>query len=603
MSDADASGAAGATAAGAAATDPGQSALRAYRRLISVAWVYWPLLLAATIGMVIEALAAGVFASLMEPMVNETIVARNNDLRLSLPLAIIALFIVRGAATFTTDYGMARVGRAVVRDLRAALMEKYLRMPSTRYDAEPVPAMVSRLSYDTEQLAHASTHSLKILITDTLTIAVLFAVMVYQSYRVTAAVIVIVPLIGLIVGRVSRRYRRINQGIQDGVADMTATAEQALAGHQEVKIYDAQDAEARRYAGLIERNMRLNVKVESTRATSSAVVQLLAAIALAMILYYAGREAVKGRMDPGQFVAIMTAMMAMLPSIKRLTNVQSSIQRGVAAAQRLFGLLDAPEETDDGRVALVRARGELRFENLSIRYHGAEDVALRNIDFLARPGTVTAIVGRSGSGKTTLVRAIPRFYEPDSGRITLDGVPLGDYRLRDLRRQIALVGQRAVLFDDTVAANIAYGAMAGAERAAIEAAADQAHASEFIRHLPAGFDTRIGENGALLSGGQRQRLALARAFLKDAPILILDEATAALDSESEQLVQDALNHLIPHRTTLVIAHRLATVEHADQVLVLDRGALVECGRHSELLAQGGLYAHLYRLQFREQEFG
>ncbi len=581
--------------------DSGRQAWVAYRRLLRLAWRYWPLLAAATVGMVIEALAAGAFASLMEPMVNETIVARNNDLRLTLPLAIIALFIVRGIATFATDYGMAKAGRGVVRDLRQALMAKYLRLPNSRFDAEPTPAMVSRLSYDTEQLAHASTNSLKILVTDTLTIAVLFAVMVYQSYRVTAAVIVIVPLIGLIVNLVSRRYRRINRGIQDGVADMTAAAEQTLAGQQEVKIYNAQHTESERYARLIQRNMRLNVKVESTRATASALVQLLAAVALAMILYYAGREAVKGRMDPGQFVAIMTAMMAMLPSIKRLTNVQSSIQRGVAAAQRLFDLLDAPEEPDTGRHRPDRVRGELRFERVSLRYQGAEDTALRDVSFTARPGTVTAIVGRSGSGKTTLAQLIPRFYEPEHGRILLDGIPLGEYALADLRRQIALVGQRAMLFDDSVAANIAFGAQADASLEAIRAAAERAHAIEFIDCLPAGMETRIGENGALLSGGQRQRLALARAFLKDAPILILDEATAALDSESEQLVQDALDRLIPHRTTLVIAHRLATVEHADQVLVLDKGALVEQGSHAELLARGGLYAHLHRLQFRDFE--
>jgi len=584
-------------------TDSGREAWRAYRRLLGVAWKYWPLLAAATVGMVIEALAAGAFASLMEPMVNETIVARNNDLRLTLPLAIIALFIVRGMATFATDYGMARAGRGVVRDLRETLMAKYLRLPSSRFDAEPTPAMVSRLSYDTEQLAHASTNSLKILITDTLTIAVLFAVMVYQSYRVTAAVLVIVPLIGLIVSLVSRRYRRINRGIQDGVADMTAAAEQALSAQQEVKIYNAQDAEAQRYSKLIERNMRLNVKVESTRASASSVVQLLSAIALAMILYYAGREAVKGRMDPGQFVAIMTAMMAMLPSIKRLTNVQSSIQRGVAAAQRLFGLLDALEESDTGIRTAGRVRGALRFDDVSVRYQGADGVAVRHISFSAQPGTVTAIVGRSGSGKTTLVQLIPRFYEPEGGQITLDGVPLREYRLADLRKQIALVGQRVILFDDTIAANIAYGAMAGAEASDIEEAARQAHAIEFIDELPAGFDTRIGENGAMLSGGQRQRLALARAFLKNAPILILDEATAALDSESEQLVQDALNRLIPDRTTLVIAHRLATVEHADQVLVLDKGELVEQGTHAELLAHGGLYARLHRMQFRDNDNG
>lgn len=581
--------------------DSNLRAWRTYLRLLRISRRYWHLLAGSAVGMAIEAAAAGAFAWLMEPMINETFVARNDELRLILPLVIIGLFILRGAATFVSDYGMARAGRGVVRDLRQSLLSKYLRLPNSRFDAEPVPGMVSRLSYDTEQVAYASTQALKVIITDSLTVAALFAVMVYHSYRTTAAVLVVVPLIGAIVHFVSRRYRRINRGIQDGIAQMTVAAEQALAGQQEVKIYAAQQIESERYADLANRNMRLNLKVETTRAVASSLVQLLAAIALAMILYHAGREAIRGRMDPGQFVAIMTAMMAMLPSIKRLTNVQSAIQRGVAAAQRLFSVLDSDEEDDGGSVPLDRARGEIRFERVSVRYAGAERPALHGVDFVARPGTVTAIVGRSGSGKTTLVNLLPRFYEPESGRVTLDGVPLRDYRLADLRRQIALVGQRVVLFDDSVAANIAYGAEAGADPAAIRGAAEQAHATEFIDRLPEGMSTRIGENGASLSGGQRQRLALARAFLKDAQILILDEATASLDSESEQLVRDALNRLIPDRTTLVIAHRLSTVEHADQVLVLDQGIVVERGSHAELLAQDGLYARLYRLQFRESE--
>ncbi|PKM03473.1 MAG: lipid A export permease/ATP-binding protein MsbA, partial [Gammaproteobacteria bacterium HGW-Gammaproteobacteria-5] len=475
----------------------------------------------------------------------------------------------------------------VVRDLRHALMGKYLRMPSYRFDAEPVPNLVSRLNYDTEQLAHAGAESLKVLFTDTLTIAVLFWVMVQQSHRVTATMLVLIPLIGLISRFVSRRYRHINRGIQDGVASMAMTAEQALAAQQEVKIYGAQDDEAARFTLLANRNRRLNVKVEVIRALASSTVQFLAAIALAAILYMAGREAIKGRMDAGEFVSLITAMMAMLPSLKRISNVQSPIQRGVAAAQRLFSVLDQGDELDTGVQHIERARGEIVFRNVSMRYAGQDVAALHDISFVARPGTVTAIVGRSGSGKSTLVRLIPRFYEPDSGEIELDGIALRDLHLADLRRQIALVSQRVMLFDDSVAANIAYGEQAGADAAEIKRAAQAANALEFIERLPQGLQSRIGENGALLSGGQRQRLAIARAFLKNAPILILDEATAALDSESEQLVQDALNHLIPDRTTLVIAHRLATIEHADQVLVLDEGRLVEVGNHAQLLARDG----------------
>jgi subfamily B ATP-binding cassette protein MsbA len=319
-----------------------------------------------------------------------------------------------------------------------------------------------------------------------------------------------------------------------------------------------------------------------------------------VILLVAGREAMVGRMTAGSFVSIMMAMMALIPSLKRITNVQSAVQRGIAASERLFAVLDEPEESDVGKQPLARARGEIEFRGASVRYEGQPTAALEDVSFRASPGTVTAIVGRSGSGKSTLIRLLPRFYEPSAGEVLLDGQPLSAYRLEDLRRQIALVGQRVMLFDGSIADNIAYGAGGAPEAEAVRRAADAANASEFIARLPQGIDTPIGENGALLSGGQRQRVAIARAMLKDAPILILDEATAALDNESERLVQDALDHLIPDRTTLVIAHRLSTIEHADQVLVLEQGRLVEQGTHAQLLARGGLYAHLHRMQFRDE---
>jgi subfamily B ATP-binding cassette protein MsbA len=577
----------------------GDGAWAVYRRLLGHAGVYWPFLLVAMLAMIVEAAAGAAFVWLMEPLTNDGFVDPKPDMAVVLPLAIIGLFLLRGLATFTTDYGIARVGRSVVRDLRELVLGKYLRLPSTRFDTEAVPAMVSRLNFDTEQVTQASSDALKAILTDGLTVVFLFGLMLYTSAKVTLAMILIAPLIGVLVWYVGGRYRRISRGIQDGMGALAASAEQSLAAQQDVKVHGAQAFERDRYSTFANRILRLNMKVETTRAISSALVQILAALALAAIVWVAVREALQGQLNPGEFVQLMTAMMGIIPSLRRITNVQSVIGRGVAAAERLFSILDAEEEADTGTVPLERARGLLVFEDVSLRYArgGDERKALDGISFTAAPGTVTAIVGRSGSGKTSLVRLVPRFYEPSSGRITLDGVPLDQYRLSDLRRQIALVGQRVMLFDDSVAANIAYAAEAAPD--ALRAAAEAANAWEFIERLPQGMDTRIGENGSMLSGGQRQRLAIARAILRDAPILILDEATAALDTESERLVQEALNRLMPDRTTLVIAHRLSTIEHADQVLVLDEGRLVEQGTHAELLARGGLYAHLHRMQFRD----
>ena len=570
-----------------------------YKRLLGYTARYKLFLAAALIGMLIEATAGYLFIRMMEPLVNDGFVDPKPGMEIYLPLAIVGIFVVRSMATFLSDYGMARTGRSVVRDLREEVLAKYLRLPSTHFDGESTPAMVSRLNFDTEQVTQASADALKILVADTLTIIYMVVLMLQMSVKVTLALVVIAPLIGLIVSYVGKRYRRISGGIQDGMGKMAQSAEQSLAAQQDVKIHGAQTLETERYAVLANRILGLNMKVETTRALASGMVQFLAAFALAAIVWVATRESLAGRLNAGQFIVLMTSMMAIIPSLRRITSVQTQISRGMAAAERLLGILDSPEEQDRGQVSVDRVRGELVFDHVNLSYPGHDRAVLSDISFTARPGTVTAIVGRSGSGKTSLVRLVPRFYQPTGGMITLDGVPLDDYKLADLRRQIALVGQKVMLFDDSIGTNIAYGAEADPLK--LRAAAEAANAWEFIERFPQQMDMPIGENGALLSGGQRQRLAIARAILRDAPILILDEATAALDNESERLVQNALMKLMPDRTTLVIAHRLSTIEHADQVLVLDHGRLVEHGKHHELLAKGGLYSHLHGMQFREAE--
>ena len=575
------------------------SAWPIYRRLVAFAGKYRGLLLLALVGMVVEAAAGGVFTKLMQPVVDETFVVRDAKGSAWLPLAIVGLFVLRGISGYLTDYNMARAGRGIARDMRVRVLGKYLRLPGLRFDTEPVPSMLVRLGSDSDQVAQATIDAAKVMLQQSFQIIAALVVMLWTSWQVTLAILVLAPPLAWVMDKVGKRYRRVSHRIQESSEHLMQSADQSLSNHQEVKVYGAHQAEFDRYSALADKHMKLSLKVESTRSISSALVQLMGSIGLALLLFVAGREAMAGRLSAGGFVALMLAMMAIIPALKQLTNVQNMLQRGVASAERLFGILDAPDEVDNGTRPLQRAQGLIEFRNVDARYPGQAEPALEGVSFGARPGTVTAIVGRSGSGKSTLAKLIPRFYEVEAGEILLDGHPLGEYRLADLRRQIALVGQQVMLFDGSIAENVAYGEMATAGSAALERAVRGANAMEFVERLPEGLQTAIGANGGRLSGGQRQRVAIARAMLKDAPILILDEATAALDTESERLVQDALNRLMPDRTTLVIAHRLSTIEHADQVLVLDHGRLVEQGTHAELLARGGLYAHLHRMQFRE----
>jgi subfamily B ATP-binding cassette protein MsbA len=571
-----------------------------YKRLLGLLRPYKVVVSVTLVAMVVDSLCMTLFAKEIKPLIDKLFVVRDPHVIFWMPIIIISIFFVRSIAVYIESYGSAYVGRGVVQDMRRRIFDKYLHMPAAFFDRESSGQQISRITYTSEQVAQATTDSARTAIVDGLLVIGLVGLMLWTNWKLSLALLVMVPMIGLLVTYVSRRYRRINVTIQDVVGRVTGVVEEVVGAHREVKVFGGQDYESKRFDDVTDRTRKLNIKVAATNGLSTAFVQLAAAIALALIVFFATRPfMLNDKLTAGSFARLFMCMGGILPSLKRLTTVQANIQRGLAAAHELFTLLDAPVEHDDGKQVVERCHGDIQFRDVHLTYVGASAQALRGISLDCPRGSITALVGRSGSGKSSLVSLIPRFYEPTSGEVLLDGRPLGNYSLRSLRAQVAWVGQDVVLFDETIAKNIAYGALAGASETDIVAAAEAANAMEFIRELPDGIHSRVGEGGSLLSGGQRQRIAVARALLKNAPILVLDEATSALDTESERLIQDALARLMQNRTTLVIAHRLSTVEHADQIVVLDQGHLVERGTHAELLARGGKYAALYHLQFRD----
>ena len=457
---------------------------------------------------------------------------------------------------------------------------------------------MSRLTYNVEQVARACTNAVTILVRDSLVILFLLGVMFYYSVELTLGVLLFGPPIGFLISRVSRRFRRLSQGIQSSIGNVSEISEEVVVGHRIVRIYGGEKQEQEAFDRANNHNRRQNLKLIATQSANSGLIQLAAACALGGIVYAAIRPDAAGSFTPGAFMAFITAMLAILPSLRRLSNVHAVIQNGVAGADSVFEILDTEGEHDRGTRSLELDGGGIEFRDVSLAYDPQKGNVLHKVSFNASPGKLTALVGHSGSGKSSLVNLIPRFYESSGGQILLDGVDIREFPMRELRGAIALVSQEVVLFNDTIANNISYGTMRGVARERIVEAARQANALKFIEALPEGIDTLVGERGVLLSGGQRQRIAIARAILKDAPILILDEATSALDTESERAIQAALEQMIHSRTTLVIAHRLSTVENADQVIVLHNGQIAESGTHAELLARGGRYAHLHDLQFQ-----
>lgn len=548
----------------------------------------------------LDAAGQGLFFYLLRPLIDDTIATPEPVLSLWLPALVMAAVLLRILGNFGGVFGMEWVGRRLIADLRGDLFARYLELPAAYFDRHSSGQMISRVTYNAEQVAQAATTALIGSMRDILTVVALVSVMLIQSWRLTLTMLLLVPVIALVVTVISRRFRRISTRIQDSMGDVTHVTEEAVNGHEVIKVFGGKDQEKARFSEINENNRRLHLKLTATQLLSSSMIQLAAGVAVIVLLLMAASEFMRAEVTAGIFMSVLAAMVACIPPLKRLTKMHVVIEKGLAAADSIFRVLDTPAEADAGERVAGRVRGEVRFEAVGFAYPDSEEPVLREVSLMLPPGSVTALVGRSGSGKTTLAKLLPRFYQPQQGRVLVDGEDIADYALDSLRCQVALVSQDVVLFNDTIAANIAYGAPGAVSPERIVEAARAAHAMEFIERLPQGLDTPVGEGGSLLSGGQRQRLAIARALLKDAPILILDEATSALDAESEQAVQAALDVLMSNRTTLVIAHRLATVKRADQVVVLDRGQVVEVGTHQSLLDRpDGLYRHLHKLQLVE----
>ena len=557
--------------------------------------------LIAVVAMAATAVVEATMVWMVEPLMDDTLVAHNLATTRWLPFAFIAIFVGRGLAGFATEASLGWIGRSVISNLRRDVFKKFLTLPSRFIETHSTGPLLSRMTYNVEMVAESVTNVVTVMVRDLLTVFAAIGVMVYQSQRLFVFVMLVMPVVAVLIRVLGKAFRRYSSRIQDSVGEVTQVTDEILSGNRVVKIFGGYDYELERLIEVDEGNRRQNLKLIRSRSFGVAITQVIFGVGVAGVIYAAGVESVNGNLSPGSFMSFFGAMMLMLQPLRRITNINAVLQRGIAAGDSLFQIIDEPDELDSGTYVANDVKGTVEFRNVSFSYGDDKTPVLTDVSFKVEAGKTVAIVGHSGSGKTTLVGLLPRFYDTDTGEVLFDGVPVQDYELANLRANLSLVSQDIVLFNDSIENNLAYGQLRRCSRSQMLQAAEAAHVIDFVKELPEGFETMVGDRGVLLSGGQRQRVAIGRALLKNAPVLILDEATSSLDTKSERRIQEALDKLMADRTTLVIAHRLSTVENADQIIVLDEGRIAESGTHRELLEAKGVYSALYRMQFTEDE--